>query len=119
MGPLPRNLSVMTFVMAVILLAFLVALVASGPLRLGGAVDHRDDERRAALEAAKEAKYREIRDAELDYRMGKLGEGDYRSIDRELRAQAIGILKELDKLDAEPPSDSAPVTASSNGQRLG
>ena len=29
---------------------------------------------RAELEAAREAKYREIRDAELDYRTGKLSE---------------------------------------------
>jgi hypothetical protein len=56
------------------------------------------DERRAALEAAKEAKYREIRDAELDFRMGKLSEADYRTTDRELRAQAIAILRELDEV---------------------
>ena len=32
--------------------------------------------RRAELEAAREAKYREIRDAELDYRTGKLSDDD-------------------------------------------
>ena len=32
----------------------------------------------ADLEAAKEAKYREIRDAELDQRTGKLSEEDHR-----------------------------------------
>jgi hypothetical protein len=31
--------------------------------------------------------------------MGKLSEPDWRSLDRELRAQAIEILRELDKLD--------------------
>ena len=40
---------------------------------------------RAELEAAREAKYREIRDAELDYRTGKLSEADWRALDRELR----------------------------------
>jgi hypothetical protein len=55
-----------------------------------------EDDRRAALEAAKEAKYREIRDAELDFRMGKLSEQDWRETDRELRAQAIEILRGLD-----------------------
>ena len=67
----------------------------------------REDERRAALEAAKEAKYREIRDAELDFRMGKLNDADYRATDRELRAQAIEILRELDALTPEDAADPA------------
>ena len=53
---------------------------------------------REDLEAAKEAKYREIRDAELDYRTGKLSEGDWRAVDRELRAEAMEILRRLDQL---------------------
>jgi hypothetical protein len=48
------------------------------------------------LEAAREAKYREIRDAELDYRTGKLSREDYEAIDRQLRAEAIEILNRLD-----------------------
>jgi hypothetical protein len=56
------------------------------------------EEVRAALEARKEAKYREIRDAELDFRTGKLSEGDYRALDRSLRAEAIEILKQIDAL---------------------
>jgi hypothetical protein len=48
------------------------------------------------LEAARDAKYREIRDAELDRRTGKLSEQDYQSIDRALRAEAIEILRALD-----------------------
>ena len=51
-----------------------------------------------ALEAAKEAKYREIRDAELDFKMGKLSESDWRAVDAELREQAISILRELDRV---------------------
>ena len=34
---------------------------------------------RDELEAAREAKYREIRDAELDYRTGKLSREDYQA----------------------------------------
>ena len=59
-------------------------LVISAPLRRG-----RRDEREAAgeaeradLEAARDAKYAEIRDAEIDYRTGKLSEPDWRSLDR-------------------------------------
>ena len=49
------------------------------------------------LEAAREAKYREIRDAELDHRTGKLSDADYAELDRTLRAEAIEILRELDR----------------------
>jgi hypothetical protein len=84
-----------------IALALIVVFFVTAPLRRGPDVDRREDERRAALEAAKEAKYREIRDAELDFRMGKLTEADYKTTDRELRTQAIAILRELDELTAE------------------
>ena len=57
----------------------------------------------AELEAAKEAKYREIRDAELDHRMGKLSEADWRVLDRELRGEAIEVLRQLDRLEGRPP----------------
>ena len=77
---------------------------------------------RADLEAAREAKYREIRDAELDYRTGKLSEEDYRAIDAGLRAEAIAILDRLEgpcgsgaaeagpaeREGAEAPSSRAP-----------
>ena len=54
---------------------------------------------RDALEAAREAKYREIRDAELDYRTGKLSRADYEALDGELRAEAIEILDRLETED--------------------
>jgi hypothetical protein len=55
------------------------------------------------LNAAKEAKYREIRDAELDREMGKLSQADWRAVDRELRGEAIEILRELDRLEGRQP----------------
>jgi hypothetical protein len=48
------------------------------------------------LEAARDAKYREIRDAELDHRTGKLSDDDFEAVDRGLRAEAIQILNQLD-----------------------
>jgi flagellar biosynthesis/type III secretory pathway M-ring protein FliF/YscJ len=84
---------------ALAVLAALVAYVVTRPL-LRARREEGDDGDRRALEAAKEAKYREIRDAELDFRMGKLSEEDYRATDRELRAQAIAILRRLDELGA-------------------
>jgi flagellar biosynthesis/type III secretory pathway M-ring protein FliF/YscJ len=91
----------MEYALAAVTLALIVAFIVSRPLRRGPDVDRREDERRAALDAAKESKYREIRDAELDFRMGKLTEADYRITDRELRGQAIEILRELDELTPE------------------
>ncbi len=44
------------------------------------------------LEALKEAKYREIRDAELDHAAGKLSDEDYALLDAELRKEAVEIL---------------------------
>jgi hypothetical protein len=88
----------MEFVLAALVLAGIVALVVLAPLRKGEDRSRAEDHRRAALEAAKEQKYRDIRDAELDYRMGKLSEEDWREADRELRAQAIEILTRLDRL---------------------
>jgi hypothetical protein len=88
-----------TFVLVFLVLLAAVALVAS-PLRRG-AVERtvtRDEARREELEAAKEAKYREIRDAEMDYRTGKLSEADFKAVDRQLRGEAVEILRELDKL---------------------
>ena len=65
-----------------------MALVVVRPLRRRGAEPSaRRGRAREELEAAKEAKYREIRDAELDHRMGKLSEEDWRALDRELRAR--------------------------------
>jgi flagellar biosynthesis/type III secretory pathway M-ring protein FliF/YscJ len=93
----------MEFVLAAIVLAGIVALVVIAPLRRAPERERGEDDNRAALEAAKEAKYREIRDSELDYRMGKLSEEDWRAGDRELRAQAIEILRELDALDGRQP----------------
>jgi cytochrome c-type biogenesis protein CcmF len=44
------------------------------------------------LEALKEAKYREIRDAELDHAAGKLSDEDFAILDAELRREAVEIL---------------------------
>ena len=93
----------MEFAVAVIVLVALVAATVAVPLRRRGAVERREEARRAELQAAKEAKYREIRDAELDHRMGKLSAEDWRAVDRELRGEAIEILRELDRLEGRTP----------------
>jgi hypothetical protein len=93
-------------------LAYLIVLVVlaaavysiSAPLRT--ARRDTDTERRgvelAELEAARDAKYREIRDAELDLHTGKLSIEDYEAVDRTLRAEAIEILHRLDEVQTDP-----------------
>jgi hypothetical protein len=82
----------------IILALALVVWVVSAPLRRGERPEVSDAVRRDALEAARDAKYREIRDAELDWRTGKLSDEDYREQDRRLRAEAVEILHEIDRL---------------------
>jgi hypothetical protein len=85
----------MDFVVILVVLAVVVLLV-SAPLRSRHAEEAAEAADRAELEAARDAKYREIRDAELDYRTGKLSETDWRALDRGLRAEAVEILAQLD-----------------------
>jgi hypothetical protein len=88
----------------ILLVLAAVVLVIAAPLRPGRAreEDLALEARRAELEAAKEAKYREIRDAELDYRTGKLSAADWRAMDRALRAEAVELLKRLDSVEPLP-----------------
>ena len=87
----------MDFLVILVVLA-LVVLFVSAPLRSRRTEEASESAERAELEAAREAKYREIRDAELDYRTGKLSEADWRGLDRGLRAEAVEILRRLDEL---------------------
>ena len=90
--------------LAAVLIVALAWFVAT-PLRRGpedaapAAGD--EDPQLADLEARKQAKYREIRDAELDREQGKLSERDWTRIDAELRREAIEILRELDRAGGE------------------
>ena len=87
-----------------VVIAVVVVLVAA-PLRARRVEEAEESTDRAELEAARDAKYREIRDAELDHRTGKLSEADWRALDRSLRAEAVSILRRLDELDpADPPT---------------
>jgi hypothetical protein len=56
---------------------------------------------RAELESAREAKYREIRDAELDLRTGKLSRADYEAVDGALRGEALELLDRLQALGSD------------------
>ena len=96
----------MEYALALLVLAALMALAVSGPLRRRQEEERRTETRLDELRAAKEAKYREIRDAELDREMGKLSRDDWRAVDRELRGEAIEILRELDRLEGRRPAEA-------------
>jgi Tfp pilus assembly protein PilX len=89
-------MDLLVLLLVAVLLGVTVAFVAAPLRRAAGA---EDDQPRRSLEAAKEAKYREIRDAELDYRTGKLSEEDFRALDATLRVEATEILAKLDALE--------------------
>jgi len=77
------------------LLLLAAAAVIAAPLR---AVRDGDGDRSEveALEAAREAKLHEIREAELDLRTGKLSPEDHQRVDRALRAETLALLESLD-----------------------
>jgi hypothetical protein len=89
----------MEFLLALVIVV-LVAWFVTAPLRHREPADVDDPAAAelAELEARKRAKYRQIRDAEADLAAGKLTEEDYQRLDRELRAEAIDILKRIDRL---------------------
>ena len=85
-------------IVLVLILVGVAVLAISAPLRHRAARDAAGRAERADLEAARDAKYAEIRDAEMDYRTGKLSEADWRAMDRQLRHEAVELLHRLDAL---------------------
>jgi hypothetical protein len=101
-----------------LILAAVIAVVVfvGAPLRTArrgdagsGDADSAERAELADLEAAKEAKYREIRDAELDYRTGKLSQQDYDALDGTLRAEAIELLRKIDAVRARSGTAASAV----------
>ena len=87
-------------VLLVLLAAAGAGWAIAGPLRSSRmeADDSAYQSRLEDLEAAKESRYREIREAEMDYRTGKIDEADWKTIDRQLRQEAMELLRQLDAL---------------------
>jgi len=99
-------------VVALVTVALLAAVITiiSHPLRIARRESDLPTAELADLQAAREAKLREIRDAELDFATGKLSEADYASIDGTLRADALDIVRRLDDIAAgaaQPTADPA------------
>lgn len=87
----------MDLLIILVVLAAVVTFV-SAPLRRRQQAVEGPHSELAELEAAREAKYREIRDAELDHRTGKLSDEDFAAVDSSLRAEAVAILHAIDTI---------------------
>ena len=110
-------MSVLIAILALALFA-LVVFVVSAPLRaarsqgapeeLVGEPSTEHDAEQVAdlneLHSERDAKYREIRDVELDFRTGKLSKEDYEAIDAQMRAEALEILDRLEAAEASTRS---------------
>jgi hypothetical protein len=82
-----------------LVLVVLTGAVVTAPLRRRRPGDGASSPT-AALEAARDAKLREIHDAQLDHSTGKLSDDDYAALDATLRAEAAKLLRELDQAGA-------------------
>lgn len=100
----------MGIVYAIVLMAAVAAFV-SYPFWGKKRASRSEDPEVAGLVAARESKYREIRDAETDLASGKLSPADFDQVNAELRRDAVGILKDLDQAEGKsgnPPLEPPP-----------
>jgi hypothetical protein len=100
-------MSALVVVLTLALLAVVIGVV-SRPLLRARKPTESGAPVRGELEIAREAKYREIRDAELDYRTGKLSSEDYEAVNGALRAEAVEILNRLERLGREEQGSGLP-----------
>lgn len=91
----------------VILLGVAVAAFVAYPFWGKGEVTSTEDPALAGLEAARESKYGEIRDAQTDLASGKLSQADFERVDADLRLEAVDILDQIDDMKVDPAEESA------------
>jgi hypothetical protein len=83
-----------------IFLVILTAIFVGYPLfqkqqrKVSFATNHRAQE----LEARKAEIYAAIRDIDFDYRIGKLSQEDYETLRDQYKAEAIGLMKQIDQI---------------------
>jgi hypothetical protein len=114
-------MTLLATLIALVVLAAVVWLI-SAPLRAQAAgrmtpAEERDAQRRVDLEIGRDQKYAEIRELEMDLRTGKLSDDDYRVTDRQLRAEAVNILHQLDRLGV-PATEPPPVAPADSPSAL-
>lgn len=96
-------------ILMLVLLGIVLRIVIT-PLNAMPARRRRRSDERADLEAQREAKYQEIRDAEMDFKTGKLSVQDHEAVDGALRGEAVEILDRIRALDAAEEAEPAAVS---------
>lgn len=79
----------------------ITAAFVTQPFRSRWTVAGFEDPRIADLEARRDSKFREIKDAEADLKSGKISREDFDRVNPDLRAEAVLILEELDRVRAD------------------
>lgn len=102
------------------LLLVAAALFVAPPLLGREALVVAGDERsrrRAELETRRDETYAALKEADLDLRTGKLDETDHRKLRDALMAEAAGLLRRLDELEAppSPPEAGEPASPAPSG----
>lgn len=95
----------MTEALLVIAFGLITAAFVTLPFRSRWTVSGFEDPRIADLEARRDSKFREIKDAEADLKSGKLTRQDFDRVNPELRSEAVLILEELDRVRADADRD--------------
>lgn len=93
----------MDVALALVVVAVIAAVVAAPLLRARGDRGPVKDPRLIDLEVRKEAKYRELHDAESDHAAGKLSAADFERTRAELRTEALEILAQIEQLGGGAP----------------
>lgn len=96
--------------LTLVLLGIVLAVIL-GPLYALPGMKPRRSDTRADLHARREAKYQEIRDAELDFHTGKLSPEDHEAVDGTLRREALAILDQIATLDEAEQTEQSKASA--------
>lgn len=101
----------MTLVLVILTLAA-VAIVLTRPFRVAG---NTTVETGRGLEEAKRAKYRELRELELDWRTGKLTDTDYQRTRSQLRREAAQLLERQALISKRDPTTNGAQSSRAPG----
>ena len=98
----------MGLIVGVILVSTGVILYVMRPVLRGDwAAMGRSDDEVTEVDARKQAALRGLRDAEYDFRSGKLDQADYQLLKSDLARQALEAMEEEGTADGGTPSDAA------------
>ncbi len=90
--------NVLFFVMAVMVSIYVILPIVQARTGALRKTSHKGNHRAADLEDRKNSIYSAIKEIEFDYQMGKLSEEDYDELRQQYKNDAVGLMKQLDKV---------------------